>query len=569
MLVALVVPGVAAAATWESIGGGVVLSSEYVTELALDPAGGLVVGGAFEAVCVPPAHPPSCSQQPTSWGITRWTGSQWEAYGAGVAGDAPYPSIAAFSPAGTLYIGGSFNAWNSPPSDWNTYPRSIAAWNGSAWSPVGTAFQNSNAATTIVNAILFDRSGDMYVGGNFTTINAPGNFVAKWNGTTWSALGSGLDRTARALAMTPDGTLYAGGAEDIGGVCCVGLKTWNGTSWTPVAAGPNQYVFALATDRQGVLYAGGSFTTPVQGIIRWDGTSWSALGAGLSSNAVVNEIAIDADGNVYAAGTNLLSTSMSEQVAKWDGDQWSLVGGDFTGGTFGTAHVYSLLIDPAGYLYAGGSFFHVDGIATGQIVRTVIAVPPGAPTGVAATAGDTTAEVSWSEPAKNGAGTITGYTVTSEPDGKTCTWTSGPLRCTVTGLRRGVAYTFSVTARNMAGVGAAATVATTTTAEPAAATAAETSAPRIARLLPASGSAKGGTRVELRGNGLAGATRVTFGGVRARIVRQRSGRLFVITPSHAPGTVAVTVTVGGLRGTKMRAYRYVAPTSAALPAVTG
>jgi len=81
--------------------------------------------------------------------------------------------------------------------------------------------------------------------------------------------------------------------------------------------------------------------------------------------------------------------------------------------------------------------------------------PPSAPTSVSATAGDASATVSWSAPSDDGGSTITGYTVTSSPGGKTCTWTSGPLTCTVTGLSNGTAYTFTVTATNSVGMGPA------------------------------------------------------------------------------------------------------------------
>ena len=80
---------------------------------------------------------------------------------------------------------------------------------------------------------------------------------------------------------------------------------------------------------------------------------------------------------------------------------------------------------------------------------------PGAPTGVAAVPGDGQAVLAWSPPASNGGSAITGYTVTSTPDGRTCTWTSGPLRCTVTGLTDGTPYTFTVSATNAAGTGPA------------------------------------------------------------------------------------------------------------------
>jgi hypothetical protein len=80
---------------------------------------------------------------------------------------------------------------------------------------------------------------------------------------------------------------------------------------------------------------------------------------------------------------------------------------------------------------------------------------PGKPTAVTATAGNASAVVSWTAPADNGGSAITGYTVKSSPGSKTCTWTSGPLSCTVSALTNGQAYTFTVTATNGAGTGSA------------------------------------------------------------------------------------------------------------------
>ena len=67
---------------------------------------------------------------------------------------------------------------------------------------------------------------------------------------------------------------------------------------------------------------------------------------------------------------------------------------------------------------------------------------PGAPRNASATAGDASAKVSWNTPLTNGGPSITNYTATSSPGGKTCT-TSGSLTCTVSGLTNGQSYTFS------------------------------------------------------------------------------------------------------------------------------
>ncbi|AEG09504.1 outer membrane adhesin like proteiin [Shewanella baltica OS183] len=92
---------------------------------------------------------------------------------------------------------------------------------------------------------------------------------------------------------------------------------------------------------------------------------------------------------------------------------------------------------------------------------SISAVVPGAPTAASATAGDTQASVTFSAPIFTGGAAITGYTATSNPGGFTGASASSPL--TVTGLTNGVAYTFTVTATNSVGTGAASTATSSTT----------------------------------------------------------------------------------------------------------
>ncbi|MFZ9864001.1 MAG: S8 family serine peptidase [Ilumatobacteraceae bacterium] len=81
--------------------------------------------------------------------------------------------------------------------------------------------------------------------------------------------------------------------------------------------------------------------------------------------------------------------------------------------------------------------------------------PPGAPSNVRALSSrPNQAEVTWTAPV-NTSYPITEYLVTSNPGNFTCTWTVGPLSCTVSGLTAQVTYTFRVTAKNLAGYGTA------------------------------------------------------------------------------------------------------------------
>lgn len=80
------------------------------------------------------------------------------------------------------------------------------------------------------------------------------------------------------------------------------------------------------------------------------------------------------------------------------------------------------------------------------------AAVPGAPTVAYASAGNAQAVVSWVAPLDDGGAPVTSYVVTSSPGGLTAT-AVGTTQVAVTGLTNGTLYTFTVRAKNVAGLG--------------------------------------------------------------------------------------------------------------------
>jgi hypothetical protein len=144
---------------------------------------------------------------------------------------------------------------------------------------------------------------DLYVGGDFTTAGgSAATNIAKWNGSSWSALGPGMNHGVSALAVSGS-DLYAGGEfTTAGGSAATGIAKWDGSSWSALASGVNGAVSALAVSGSD-LYAGGWFTTAggnaASRIAKWDGSSWTALGSGM--NGGVSAVAVSGS-DLFAGG---------------------------------------------------------------------------------------------------------------------------------------------------------------------------------------------------------------------------------------------------------------------------
>jgi hypothetical protein len=76
---------------------------------------------------------------------------------------------------------------------------------------------NDGVTGGIVYEILCLSNGDVYVGGAFTSAvyngsNVPGTaYIAKWNGSTWSALSITLNGIVHSITEGSSGEIYIGG----------------------------------------------------------------------------------------------------------------------------------------------------------------------------------------------------------------------------------------------------------------------------------------------------------------------------------------------------------------------
>ena len=226
----------------------------------------------------------------------------------------------------------------------------VAWFDGVSWSFLGGEFALAPGVpgTPELNAAAVFDSGagpELYVGGFFQDVGGvQTRQVARWNGSTWSQAGAGLDSFVHALHVHDDGSgpaLYAGGRFTSSGAVTTGrVARFDGSSWTAVGVAPNGPVVELASWNDGAtndLIAGGRFNLaggrPATGIARWNGTVWSPLGGGVLFTALLHGVrAITTEGSgagsrlIVGGAFNTAGGMPANNVAAFDGSTWSDLG---------------------------------------------------------------------------------------------------------------------------------------------------------------------------------------------------------------------------------------------------
>lgn len=247
--------------------------------------------------------------------------------------------------AGQLYAGGDFTSIGGVSC------ARVARWSGGAWHPLGSGVNG------LVKALAVDGAGHLYVSGHFTRAGGlAAQYIARWDGDGWHDLG-GANDSVEALALDGDGNLYIGGYfTQVGGVNAQYVARWGGGAWSALGSGLNGPARALAWDGSG-LYVGGNFAQAgglsANHVARWNGSAWQPLGSGV--NDAIRALAWDGSGLYVGGHFTQAGGHGANYVARWSGGAWQPLGGGVSD------VVRALALDSLGHLYAGGHFTHADG----------------------------------------------------------------------------------------------------------------------------------------------------------------------------------------------------------------
>ena len=249
----------------------------------------------------------------------------------------------------------------------NIYVNSIYQvfkWNGITWTQLGTG----NNAYVEPNALALDANDSLYASSKSTAIQ-------KWNGTAWVKVGNYYaNNEASSLTIDKAGNIYTSalGVYTTGrsGIAYSFIAKWNGSNWAEAGnidavLEVTSNILTTTNDKSGNEYAAGDFldTAGKEYVAKWNGSTWSELGTGenaLNANGEIDAITIDGSGNIYAAG-GFKNGSVRTYVAKWNGSTWAELGGGTIGALFANNTILSIAVDSKGNLYAAGKFTNTSG----------------------------------------------------------------------------------------------------------------------------------------------------------------------------------------------------------------
>lgn len=341
---------------WETVGapfgGGLFVARLQSLAVFNDGSGpALYAGGWFESVGDVPAT-----------NVARWNGVQWAPVGAGlIQGLNRIPEVRAFAVyddgrGSALYAGGAFTR-----SGTNALA-GIARWNGQSWTDVGGGIRGEAFSSTRITSMSVYNDGAgpaLFVGGTFVEVGGvPAANLARWNGSAWSSVGGGVTNAGSGTLVSVDAlqtfndgaglSLFVGGTFDhAGSLVASNVARWNGQTWTALGSGVTSSPFGNAPGVRafavfgGELVAAGTFDgaggeVPALGIARWNGTRWSLLGAESSFGVGLGGSGLalaEFGGELFVGGRFTGVTTTSGVVPANHVTRWSLVNGWLPAGT--------------------------------------------------------------------------------------------------------------------------------------------------------------------------------------------------------------------------------------------
>lgn len=284
---------------------------------------------------------------------------------------------------GVYFLGGSPGEINGVISP------GVIRWDGSQFHQVGCGFEWDCIAPVIGGLgnpvrTMTRWDSELYAGGDFYMSNGVVlNYIARFNGTNWQSLGSGMDGPVHGLKAYEDGLYAAGWFTHADTVPANGLARWDGTRWYSVHDLPMMqlpydslnFIYDVAK-YDGDIYVCGNFrsepNTNRHCIAHFNGSEWVGIGNGFRGS-LTKVLHLDVhDSLLYISGAfadtgqygNALNPASG--IVGWNGSNWVELGEGTDGAylpwvTWVTWHNDTL--------YACGDYDRIGGIPAGGLAK--------------------------------------------------------------------------------------------------------------------------------------------------------------------------------------------------------
>ncbi|QNR25202.1 T9SS type A sorting domain-containing protein [Croceimicrobium hydrocarbonivorans] len=266
----------------------------------------------------------------------------------------------------------------------------LALWDGQKWEDLGLRlhpnYQKEIRALKLIG-------NQLWVGGNiygFGNTISKGIGVFDLNTKSWTTFGAGISGSSAALINAIEvfqGEVYIGGSfSSIDGVAADHLAKWNGSSWSAVASFPTAYSDAIdAFYNQGdsLLYIGGQINSlnndpDLSDLVIYDGSAFRSIWSGLVNGRVRALAGDTATGTVYFGGDFFSQyypkgSNQAKDIypmgAIVNGDSIFQVDLSMSTSERGNTFIYAIEVDSEGHVIFGGRMAQIDGHAANHIAR--------------------------------------------------------------------------------------------------------------------------------------------------------------------------------------------------------